>query len=170
MCVPGALPAARDACSGSALLQCCGVAARHPPWRDDGERPLAHRSGEMTEPTTGQPRLRALPGVALLLLAAALAVGTIAMAWAPALGEGRSQVCLDGGVPYAPPYENWGVQAAESWLPLGVTCTWTDPTPGNVVRQEPAWTPTVLAGVSFVSGLTWVAVVSRRRRRQKLTT
>ncbi|MFL6095190.1 MAG: hypothetical protein ACJ71Y_07040 [Blastococcus sp.] len=124
----------------------------------------------MTKPLTGQPRMRAHPGFALLLLAAVLTLGTLAMAWAPALGDGRSQVCLDRGVPYAPPYESWGVQAAESWLPLGVTCTWTDPTTGNVVRQEPAWTPTVLAAVSFLSGLAWLAVVCWRSRRHRPTT
>jgi hypothetical protein len=124
----------------------------------------------VTDPITGQPRLRALPGVALLLLAAVMALGTFVIAWAPALGDGRSQVCLDRGVPYVPPYESWHVQAAESWLPLGVTCTWTDPTTGNVVREEPAWTPTALAGVSFVSGLAWVVVVGWRRRRHQPTT
>ncbi|MGY1749616.1 hypothetical protein [Modestobacter sp. SYSU DS0511] len=87
------------------------------------------------------------------------------MAWAPALGDGRSQVCLDRGVPYSPPYESWGVNTAESWLPLGLTCTWTDPATGIVVRQEPAWTPTALVGVSFLSGLAWLSVLSWRSRR-----
>lgn len=168
MCVsPRDAPGARDSSGAGAFLQCCGRSARHPLWRDDGERPTAHRLEGMTKPITGLPRRRAHPGVALLLLAAVLTVGTLAIAWAPAIGDGRSQVCLDRGVPYAPPYESWGVQAAESWLPLGVTCTWTDPTTGNVIRQEPAWTPTVLAGVSFVSGLAWFAAVGWRSRRHQ---
>ncbi|SNR36907.1 hypothetical protein [Blastococcus mobilis] len=105
----------------------------------------------------------------LLLLAVVMAVGTLAVAWAPALGDNRSQVCRDRGAPYAPPYESWQVEAHQSWLPLGVTCTWSNPTNGNVVRQEPAWGPTVLAGVSFVSGLAWIVVVGWRRRQQQPT-
>ena len=124
----------------------------------------------MTEPVAKQPGLTALPGIALLLLAAVIAVGTLAVAWGPALGSNRSHVCLDRGVPYTPPVESWGVEVTESWLPLGVICTWTDPTRGNVVRQEPAWTPTVLAGVSFVSGLAWITAVGWRRRLHQLMT
>jgi hypothetical protein len=123
----------------------------------------------MTESITEQPRLRALPGVALLLLAAVMAVGTLALAWAPALGDNRSNICFNRGVPYAPPYESWVVQAGQSWLPLGVTCTWTDPTTGDVIGQEPTWGPTVLAGVSFASGSAWVSVVGWRRRRHQST-
>ena len=162
----GDVPGARDVSAAGAFRQCCGGVARHPLWRDDGERPTAHRLGGMTT-DHGLPRRRARPGLALLLLAAVLTVGTLAIAWAPAIGDGRSQVCRDRGVPYAPPYESWGVQAAESWLPRGVLCTWTDPTTGSVIRQEPAWTPTILAGVSFVSGLAWVAAVGWRSRRRQ---
>jgi hypothetical protein len=111
-----------------------------------------------------QRRLRTDPAVVLLLLVVVMALGTLAAGWAPALGDNRSQVCRDRGAPYTPPYETWQVNAHQSWVPLGVTCTWTDPTTGNVVQQEPAWAPTGLAGVSFVSGLAWVAVVSWRRR------
>ena len=124
----------------------------------------------MTEPITGALRRRAHPGLALLVVAAVLTVGTLAVAWAPAIGAGRSQVCLDRGAPYAPPYESWGVQAAASWLPLGVTCTWTDPTTGTVIRRQPAWTPTVLAGASLVSGLAWIAAVDWRSRRRRAGT
>ncbi|MGY1855241.1 hypothetical protein [Modestobacter sp. SYSU DS0290] len=113
----------------------------------------------------GAPRAGTAPGFALLLLAAVLAVGTLALAWGPALGDGRSQVCLDRGAPYAPPYEGWRVHAEGSALPLGVTCTWTDPVTGDVVRQEPAWTPTLLAGASAAAGLGWIAVAGGRRRR-----
>ena len=118
----------------------------------------------MKEDHLRQSRLPTGPGVALLLLAVVTAVGTLAVAWAPALGDNRSQVCRDRGAPYAPPYETWQVETQQSWLPLGVTCTWTDPTAGNVVHQQPAWAPTALAGVSFVSGLSWVAAVGWRRR------
>ncbi len=123
----------------------------------------------MSRPITGLPRRRVLPGLVLVLLAAVVTVGALAIAWAPAIGDGRSQVCLDRGAPYAPPYESWGVEPAGSWLPLGVACTWTDPTTGNVIRQDPAWTPTVLAGASFVSGLAWVAAVGWRSRRHPAT-
>jgi hypothetical protein len=125
--------------------------------------PLAKRRGDVPESGAQPSRLRALPGVALLVLATVIAVGTLATAWAPSIGDGRSQVCRDRGVPYTPPYENWHTEAATSWLPLGVACTWTEPTAGNVVHQEPSWTPTVVAGVSFGLGWVWVTTVGLSR-------
>jgi hypothetical protein len=120
----------------------------------------------MTEGGAKQPRLRALPGVALLVLAAVIALGTLATAWAPSLGDGRSQVCRDRGVPYTPPNENWHTEATTSWLPLGVACTWTDLATGNVIRQEPPWTPTLLTGVSLGLGLVGVTAVGLSRLRR----
>jgi hypothetical protein len=117
----------------------------------------------MKEVHSGQPRLPTGPGVVLLLLAVVMAVGSLAIAWAPALGDNRSQVCRDRGAPYAPPYETWQVEAQLSWLPLGATCTWTDPAAGNVVHEPPAWALTALAGVSFASGLSWIAAAGWRR-------
>jgi hypothetical protein len=125
--------------------------------------PRAKRRGDMTEPGVQQSRMRAFPGVALLVLATVIAVGTLATAWAPSVGDGRSQVCRDRGVPYTPPNETWHTEAATSWLPLGVACTWTDPAACNVVRHEPSWTPTVGAGVSFGLGLVWIATVGLSR-------
>lgn len=153
-----------------ASLWCRRTVAMHPACRDLCERPLALRLSQMKEPIRGQTRLRTRPGVALLLLAAVTAGGTLAGAWGPAVGDNGSRVCLDRGAPYTPPYEAWHMEAHQSWLPLGVTCTWTDPTTGDVVSQEPASTPTVLAGVSFVSGLAWVVVVSWSRRQHRPTT
>jgi hypothetical protein len=117
----------------------------------------------MTELGTKEPRLRALPGVAMLVLAVVIALGTLATAWAPSLGDGRSQVCRDRGAPYSPPYESWLTEPATSWLPLGVACTWTDPATGNVIRQEPSWTPTLLTGVTLGLGLVGVTAAGLSR-------
>jgi hypothetical protein len=65
----------------------------------------------MKEPIPGQTRLRTRPGVVLLLMAVMMAVGTLAAAWDPAVGDNSSRVCLDRGSPYAPPYEAWQVEA-----------------------------------------------------------
>ncbi|MFD2093337.1 hypothetical protein [Blastococcus deserti] len=101
--------------------------------------------------------------MALLVLAAVVALGTLVTAWAPSLGDGRSQVCRDRGVPYTPPDENWHTEATASWLPLGLACTWTDPATGDVLRQEPSWTPTLVIGVSVCLGLVGVTAVGRSR-------
>ncbi|MDP5183675.1 hypothetical protein QOZ88_13615 [Blastococcus sp. BMG 814] len=128
-----------------------------------GDGPPAERRGDGTEPGAQPASLRVIPGVALLVLAIAIAVGTLATAWAPSIGDGRSQVCRDRGVPYTPPYENWYAEAETSWLPLGISCTWTAPTAGDVVRQEPSWTPTIVAGVSLGLGSMWITTVGLSR-------
>ncbi|WP_347058668.1 hypothetical protein ABC795_17685 [Blastococcus sp. HT6-30] len=111
--------------------------------------------------------LRALPGAVLLALAALTALGTLAAAWGTALGDGRHEACTSRGVPYGPPHETWHVQVSGSTLPLGVSCTWTDPATGDAVRQEPPWTPTVVAGAGAGLGAAWLvaAGLSRLGRR-----
>lgn len=131
--------------------------------------PLAKGRGEMTDAGAEQPRPRILPGIALLVLTAVIAAGILAMAWVPSVGDGRSQVCRDRGTTYIPALENWSAEAATSWLPMGVTCTWTGPTAGDTIREEPGWTPTLLAAVPFVLGSTWVTVVGWGRARRATT-
>ncbi|WP_041775798.1 hypothetical protein [Blastococcus saxobsidens] len=111
----------------------------------------------MTSARSLPARLGPLPGLALVLLGALIALGTLAAAWAPALGDGRHEACTSRGVPYSPPYESWRVEVAVSALPIGVTCTWTDPDTGHVVRQEPSWGPTVAAGIGAAFGCGWLA-------------
>ncbi|MGY2065663.1 hypothetical protein [Blastococcus sp. SYSU DS0619] len=104
-----------------------------------------------------------LPGAALLLLGALIAVGTYAAAWAPALGDGRHEACTSRGAPYHPPYESWRVAVTASAGPIGVVCTWTDPDTGHVVRQEPPWVPTLVAGTTALFGCGWLAAAGRSR-------
>ncbi|MGY1987986.1 hypothetical protein ACI792_17350 [Blastococcus sp. SYSU DS0669] len=95
--------------------------------------------------------------MAVLALASLLTLGTLAVAWAPALGDGRHEACSSRGAPYSPPYETWQVRVTASALPLGVACTWTDPATGDVVHQEPSWAPTVVAGAAAALGTAWTA-------------
>ncbi|MGY1718640.1 MULTISPECIES: hypothetical protein [unclassified Blastococcus] len=118
----------------------------------------------MRNGTTGRPaRPGSAPGFVLVLLGLAVAVGTLAVAWAPAVGDGRHEVCTSRGAPYSPPHESWRVAGTASAWPIGVVCTWTEPGTGDVVRQEPAWAPTVVAGTLTLLGCGWFAAAAGSR-------
>ena len=81
-------------------------------------------------------------------------------------GPNTAASCCDCSASSPAIYETWRVVVSESSLPLGVTCIWTDPAARHVVRQEPSWTPTVVASANFGLGLVWVTAVGLSRLRR----
>lgn len=104
----------------------------------------------------------------LLTVAALLLVSAPLLQWAPSVGDGRSQACRDRGapqsaVPGANP-DNWIVEPAQSWWPLGVDCHWNHRGTGETVTVGPGGTSTAVAVTGLITGVAAVALGAGRGR------